>query len=204
MNPHFIFNALNSVNGFISKNDPRKANKYLSDFSRLMRTVMDNSQKDFVSLREEISVLELYLKLEHFRFQDKFDYDLTIEDKVQPDELRIPPMLIQPYIENAIWHGLRYKEDHGHLSVNIDIDEADLVMKVKDDGIGRRKSQELKTHNQKTHESMGMKNTASRINLLNSTYKSNISCQIEDLENGKDTGTSVSVKIPLKLIEEEI
>ena len=204
MNPHFIFNALNSVNSFISKNDSRKANKYLSDFSRLMRTVMENSQKDFVPLTEEIAMLELYLKLEHFRFLDKFEYQLDIESEILNSEYRIPPMLIQPYIENAIWHGLRYKEKQGSLSVTIAKKQDDLLLQVTDNGIGRQKSRELKTHNQQAQESTGMKNTENRINLLNSTYKSHIRCAIEDINNGEGTGTKVSVKIPLKLIEETI
>ena len=108
MNPHFIFNSLNSVNSFISKNDDRSANKYLSQFSRLMRMVLENSKHDFVSLDSEIEILKLYLELEHLRFQDKFDYDFTIGGGVKKDEIEIPPMLIQPFIENSVWHGLRY------------------------------------------------------------------------------------------------
>src|SRR5690606_21497967 len=99
MNPHFIFNALNSVNNYISKNDERSANKYLSDFSRLMRTVMENSQHEFISLSTELNILQLYLSLEHSRFREKFDYELIVEDDVRPDQIEIPPMLIQPFIE---------------------------------------------------------------------------------------------------------
>lgn len=203
MNPHFIFNALNSVNGFISKNDTRQANKYLTDFSRLMRTVMENSQKDFVPLNEEIDVLELYLKLEHFRFKDQFDYELTVDENITSELYRIPPMLVQPYIENAIWHGLRYRETKGQLAVRMTFDADALSLEVQDNGIGRKRSQELKTHNQKAQESTGMKNTEDRIKLLNNTYNSQIVHEIEDIE-GEETGTRVSVKIPLELIQERI
>ena len=113
MNPHFIFNALNSVNGYIAKNDERKANRYLSDFSILMRAVLENSEKDFIPLNKEIELLQLYLKLEHSRFSDKFSYDIQIDSQVKITEFNIPPMLLQPYVENAIWHGLRYKEEIG-------------------------------------------------------------------------------------------
>ncbi|MGI9544864.1 MAG: tetratricopeptide repeat-containing sensor histidine kinase [Cyclobacteriaceae bacterium] len=202
MNPHFIFNALNSVNSFISMSDTRKANKYLSDFSKLMRTVMENSQQDFVPLSEEIATLELYLKLEHFRFQDKFDYELFVDPDLPVDEYKIPPMLVQPYIENAIWHGLRYKEEKGVLKVTIARSENELLLSITDNGIGRKKSLAIKTANQKTQGSTGMKNTANRIQLINDTYKSRIKIDVKDLNGNDESGTLVKVHIPLSLIEE--
>ncbi|NNE01880.1 MAG: histidine kinase, partial [Eudoraea sp.] len=117
MNPHFIFNALNSVNNYISKNDERSANRYLSDFSKLMRTVLENSEEDFIALNSEIELLELYLKLEHTRFPDKFSYSIKVEESINREAYKIPPMLLQPYLENAIWHGLRYRESAGELSI---------------------------------------------------------------------------------------
>ncbi|MGC1516878.1 MAG: histidine kinase, partial [Maribacter sp.] len=113
MNPHFIFNALNSVNNFISKNDERSANRYLSNFSTLMRSVLENSEEDFIPLVKELEQLELYITLEHSRFSDKFDYELHVDKDVAVSEYQIPPMLLQPYIENAIWHGLRYRDTKG-------------------------------------------------------------------------------------------
>ncbi|GAL62465.1 tetratricopeptide repeat-containing sensor histidine kinase [Algibacter lectus] len=110
MNPHFIFNALNSVNSFIASNDERTANKYLTDFSLLMRAVLENSEQDFIPLEKEIKLLELYTKLEHFRFKDKFDYTIKVDKNINVNDFVIPPMLLQPYIENAVWHGLRYKK----------------------------------------------------------------------------------------------
>lgn len=199
MSPHFIFNALNSVNGFISNSDIRAANKYLSDFSRLMRTVMENLQKDFVPLAEEITALELYLSLEHFRFIDTFDYDLVIDETVDVDQHIIPPMLLQPYIENAIWHGLRYKKEFGHLSVKIGKNSTHLLLQVLDNGIGRDHSQKLKTVNQQNHMSTGMKNTQERVDTLSRIYKNDISVEIRDIEN--QSGTDILVKIPLSLTE---
>ena len=196
MNPHFIFNALNSVNSFISANDVREANKYLSDFSRLMRIVMENSQKEFIPLEEELEVLKLYLKLEHYRFQDQFSYDLQLDESLGEQDWKIPPMLAQPYIENAIWHGLRYKEEPGHLLVKLTISTGELTILIRDDGIGRERSRQLKTDNQKKNASTGMKNTQERIDLLNATYGSDIRVQVKDLEEG----TEVTIHLPKKLL----
>ena len=199
MNPHFIFNALNSVNSFISKNDTRQANKYLSDFSRLMRIVLENSQSDFVPLTEEVDTLELYLKLEHFRFQDKFDYDFYTDETLLNEEYAMPPMLIQPFIENAIWHGIRYKEGKGKLVVKLLAENDGLKMVIEDNGIGRKRSKALKTENQSQQKSTGMKNTKDRINLINDTYNSKIRLNIADLE-GEITGTRVEVFLPKSLM----
>ncbi len=200
MNPHFIFNSLNSVNNFISKNDERSANKYLSDFSKLMRTVLKNSDLDFVSLESEIETLRLYLELEHFRFGNKFTYALTIDESIEPNQVQIPPMLVQPYIENAIWHGLRYKEDKGELLVRFYLEGGHLFCTILDNGIGRRKSSELKTSNQKQQQSTGIKNTKERIELLNKMYKTKLQIRIEDLEqNGEALGTKVLISLPYKI-----
>lgn len=130
MNPHFIFNALNSVNSFIAKNDERTANRYLSDFSTLMRNVLINSEEDFIPLEKEIELLTLYLKLEHARFKDKFDYELTIDPDIDQQQFDIPPMLLQPYLENAVWHGLRYKDEKGFLKVLLS-KQGEEVIKLK-------------------------------------------------------------------------
>jgi sensor histidine kinase YesM len=205
MNPHFIFNSLNSVNNFISKNDERSANKYLSDFSRLMRTVLSNSDQDFVSLETEVDTMKIYLELEHFRFGEKFDYQLEIADDIDPEIIRVPPMLIQPYIENAIWHGLRYKEEKGILNVRIFTENDLLYCTVKDNGIGRKKSAALKTDHQKTYQSTGIKNTKERIELLNKMHGTRLNVSILDLEeNGNAAGTLVRISVPYIMQQEEI
>jgi tetratricopeptide (TPR) repeat protein len=196
MNPHFIFNALNSVNHFISQNDERTANKFLSEFSRLMRLVMENSQEDFIPLHKEEEIISLYVKLEHYRFRDKFDYQIRVDDTLNKETLELPPMLIQPYIENAIWHGLRYKETKGTLDVHIGKNTNGLKVEITDDGIGRRKSTALKTENQKKHNSTGLKNIQERLNILNTIYKTKYQVQIEDLPS--DTGTRVTISLPIK------
>jgi len=192
MNPHFIFNALNSVNSFISKSDERAANRYLADFSRLMRDVMENSQEDFISLAKEIDILSMYLKLEHHRFKDKFDYSFDVDEGINAEEFFIPPMLIQPYIENAVWHGLRYKKEKGFLKVSINQSNKTIIVKIEDDGIGRKKSQELKTENQKIQKSTGIKNIDSRLKIISDIYKAKLDVNIED---NIPSGTIVTVKI---------
>jgi len=197
MNPHFIFNALNSINNFISKNDERSANKFLTDFSRLMRLVLDHSQKDFITLDEELNLIDLYLKLEHLRFRDKFDFEFYKDPALQAVDLQIPPMLIQPFIENAIWHGLRYKSDKGKLLVHIKKENETILVAIKDDGIGREKSKALKTDNQKNYKSEGLKNVNKRLALINKIYDKNYQLHIADLTpEQEDVGTLVHLKIP--------
>ncbi len=191
MNPHFIFNALNSVNNYISKSDERSANRYLSEFSTLMRSVLENSDEDFIPLSKELELLELYVKLEHDRFSDKFDYVIDVDERVDISAFQIPPMLLQPYIENAIWHGLRYTEDKGYLNIHIkQIDETSLEITISDNGIGRKRSAELKTQNQKKQKSKGMGNIKKRIAILNDMYKDKVDVHISDLETD-GSGTKV-------------
>lgn len=197
MNPHFIFNALNSVNNFIANSNEKAANKFLAEFSRLMRKVLDYSQRDFISFEEEIELNKLYLKLEHFRFRDKFDYEFQDHTTANTYELAVPPMLIQPFIENAVWHGLRYKESKGNLQVSINEVDGGLLVTIKDDGIGRKKSQALKTKNQRKYKSMGLENVSKRIALINELYQKNYAIEVQDVdEEAEDTGTLVSIKIP--------
>ncbi len=196
MNPHFIFNALNSVNHFVARNDELSTNKFLSEFSRLMRLVLENSQEDFIPLFKEEEIISLYLKLEHYRFGDKFDYTINMDPMVNKEAVEIPPMLIQPYIENAIWHGLRYKDEKGFLSVDFRVREMNLVVSVVDNGIGRKRSAELKTANQKKHESTGLKNIRERMGIINRVYKTTYRVDITDMDN--DGGTRVEVFVPLR------
>ncbi|RMA56683.1 histidine kinase [Ulvibacter antarcticus] len=191
MNPHFIFNALNSVNSFIASNDERAANKYLSEFSQLMRSVLENSEEDFIPLEKEIDLLELYVKLEHFRFKDKFDYNIRVSEKLNLNEFVIPPMLLQPYVENAVWHGLRYKEERGKLEIEFEqVDSETAKITITDNGIGRKKSQEFKTENQKKQKSKGMGNIQKRITILNEMYKDKVDVLVENVYDNEE-GTRV-------------
>ncbi|SMD31723.1 Histidine kinase [Reichenbachiella faecimaris] len=195
MNPHFIFNALNSVNQFVALNDERAANKFLAEFSKLMRMVLDNSQKEFITLKEEQEMIALYLKLEHYRFRDQFEYEFNVDPDLDLDEIEIPPMLIQPYIENAIWHGLRYKADKGHLLVSVYQNGAGVKISIEDNGIGRTESARIKTANQKKKNSVGLKNTLERIGIINEVYQTDYTIKISDL-NDDESGTRVEILTP--------
>ena len=196
MNPHFIFNSLNSVNQFISENKELEANKYLTNYSNLMRSMMENSNRDFVTLSSEIEQLKKYLDLEHLRFQDKFDFEIIIDEKIDSETTFIPNMIIQPHLENAIWHGLRYLENKGLLLLKFELQNKKLIVIIDDNGIGLAKSQELKTINQKVHISRGMNNTNERIALLNDLYKKEITFHISEKEF-PESGTIVKISFPL-------
>ena len=196
MNPHFIFNALNSVNSYIATNDEKSANKYLSDFAALMRSVLENSEEDFIPLSAEIDLIKLYLKLEHSRFPDNFDYELELAKEKQLKDFKIPPMMLQPYVENAVWHGLRYKEEKGLLKISVhkkSNEEVEIV--IEDNGIGRKRSEELKTKHQSDQKSTGMRNIDKRIQILNSMDKYHIAVKVTDLlKDGSGTRVLVTLR----------
>ena len=196
MNPHFIFNSLNSVNQFIADNNELEANKYLTSYSRLMRNILENSNNDFVSLTTEIEQLKEYLELEYLRFRDKFRYEINIDEKIDADTLFIPNMLIQPLLENAIWHGLRYKDKEGVLQLTANMDRENIKIIVSDNGIGIIQSNELKTKHQKKSKSLGISNTKERIKLLNDLYHINISMTIINKEE-PETGVIVYLYFPI-------
>lgn len=196
MNPHFIFNSLNSVNQFIAENKELEANKYLTSYSNLMRNTMENSNKDFITLDNELEQLKKYLELEHLRFQDKFDFKINVDPELDPERTMIPNMIIQPHLENAIWHGLRYLDAKGLLLLQVQLTNGKVLIRIEDNGIGLTKSQELKTTNQKAHESRGMSNTKERIGLLNELYKRNISFRVFE-KVLPETGTIVEIVFPL-------
>lgn len=199
MNPHFIFNALNSVNHYISQNDERLANRYLSNFSRLMRLVLDSSKHDLISVSDELDMLKIYLQLEHLRFNNKFDYNIRFVNDVEHLDYEIPPMLIQPYLENAIWHGLRYIDGKGKLDIEFESKDNGLLITISDNGIGRGKSKELKTQNQKKQVSVGMQNIENRIQLMNEIFNSKILIEVFDLDPKLEyCGTCVKLFIPQK------
>lgn len=197
MNPHFIFNSLNSINQFIASNNEMEANQYLSKFSTLMRGVMENSTNDFVLFGKEIDLLRNYLELERSRFPDKFNFSLRIDDALYADEQQyIPGMLIQPYLENAIWHGLRYMDEKGSLLLSFIPQGKTLKIVIEDNGIGMEASRQHKTSNQKKHHGRGIKNTEERIAILNELYQQDISCLIED-KPAPDHGVKVILSVPL-------
>lgn len=196
MNPHFIFNSLNSVNQFISQNKELEANKYLISYSNLMRNIMENSSRDFIVLGKEVELLKKYLDLEMMRFEDKFDFTIFVDEKLDQETVLVPNMLIQPNLENAIWHGLRYLDGKGLLTLRFSLEKEMVIVNIDDNGIGMTKSAELKTQNQKVHESLGLKNTKERISLLNDLYKKSISFEIIE-KSTPEQGTIIKLIFPL-------
>ncbi|WP_288435032.1 histidine kinase [uncultured Chryseobacterium sp.] len=193
MNPHFIFNSLNSVNHFIATNNELEANQYLTKFSKLMRGVMENSTEDFIPFQQELDLLQNYLALEKTRFADKFDYEIEVDENLNMQNLQVPGMLVQPFLENAVWHGLRYRTDKGFLKVSFEKNESYLKILIEDNGIGIEESKKQKTQHQKTREGRGMKNTLERIKLLNDLYNRQITCSVKDKE--KSSGVLVTLQI---------
>ena len=200
MNPHFIFNSLNSINRFILQNNRAQASEYLTKFSKLVRLVFQNSQSATVTLDSELEALQLYLELESLRFDNHFEFSISVSGELDTAALKVPPLIIQPYAENAIWHGLMHKKEKGKLEIDI-YDERDvLICRIKDDGIGRKKVEELRGRTLSTHKSMGMRITADRILLLQQQNMIQEAIRINDLvlPDGSPGGTEVILKMPLR------
>ncbi|GLR18177.1 hypothetical protein GCM10007940_27920 [Portibacter lacus] len=197
MNPHFLFNSLSSINNYIMKENPQEASRYLTRFSQLMRNILNNSKEQFVSLSQEIEALQLYIELENLRFKSKFKFDLNIDKEVRISHLLIPSMLIQPYVENAIKHGLFPKKTSGNLSIKIFEKNEQLHIEIADDGIGRVHSLQSKSKQDLDRKSHGMEISSNRIDLLNKIYDLNASLAIEDLTPG------TKVTLTLKRITNE-
>lgn len=199
MNRHFIFNALNSIQYYINRQDRVAANRYLSDFARLIRKNLDSSQDNLTTLRDEIERLELYLKLEHMRFRDKFNYEIRIDPSLSPDQIKVPAMLVQPFLENSIWHGLLPREEGGEVVVEIRAAGEFLEFVITDNGIGIENSLKNKT-TADNHISKGMEITQNRIELIRKTTGKMIELrgpyQLHE-DHGQNGGTRVEIKMPL-------
>ncbi len=200
MNPHFVFNALNSVQNFILKNDTREASKYLTKFARLMRLILENSESPMVPLAREIELLRYYTEMEQLRFSHRFTFDFQIDSSLNPESVSIPGMLVQPHIENAIWHGLMHRTEPGHLWIRfLKSDEKTLVCEIEDDGVGRTRAAEIEKDRPKNHRSTGLANIRNRLDLLNAQLAEDIRLDFEDLydEQGRASGTKVVVRMPV-------
>ena len=201
MNPHFLFNSLNSINSFILKNDRQNASGYLTKFSRLMRLILDNSRNEWVTLDSELKSIELYVQLEALRFNHSFQHQIDTGPGIDAENILLPPMLIQPYIENAIWHGLMYrKEAGGLLTINITDNGGILEVLIKDNGVGREAATALKSKSALQQKSYGMKITAERMNSVNETYHINAKFTVTDLFDGDGNGAGTEVLLTLDKI----
>jgi len=200
MNPHFIFNSLSSINNFIGKNETAEAKKFLTKFSKLMRSILENSREEYITLQKEIDSLKYYLELEQLRFNNKFTFEINTCDSIDPANTMIPPMLIQPQIENAILHGIGPKDINGKISVTFNKKNGVILCEVTDDGVGRKKTGELKNDFSLPHVSLAMTVTQERLQVFNAGGKTNGSISIEDLtdKNGNALGTKVIFILPVK------
>jgi tetratricopeptide (TPR) repeat protein len=195
MNPHFIFNSLNSIGDYIAKNNVQEADRYLSKFAKLMRMILENSEQKDVSIADDLKALELYMQLEALRMNNKFTYEIKVDDDIDKETTLIPPLILQPFVENSIWHGIAQKEGTGKIWIHIKKENDDMInCIVEDDGIGRKQSAAIKTTTPKQEKtSLGMKITQSRIDILNKIKNTKAVVQLSDLAQG----VRVEVKLPL-------
>lgn len=199
MNPHFVFNTLNSIQYYMYQHDKLATNNYLTKFSNLIRRVLENSQHTSVSLHDELDALKLYLELESLRFRDRFEYEINVDEEIDTLMYKVPTMLIQPYVENSICHGLMPKAEKGFVKICIKLKEDYLSCIIEDNGIGRDAARERNSGKKKNHNSLGTQITESRLDLVNELYGTSMETITTDLrdENGKPLGTRVEIHIPV-------
>lgn len=199
MNPHFLFNSLNSINRFILQNNKEQASEYLDKFSKLIRLILQNSQASLITLESELESLELYLDLEALRFEHRFEYRISVSEDLEASTVKVPPLIIQPYAENAIWHGLMHKEEKGKLDIEVSQEKNYLSFKITDDGIGRKKAAELNSKSATKHKSLGLKITEDRIRMMQQINESVVPVVINDLiaADGSAAGTEIIIKMPV-------
>ncbi len=199
MNPHFLFNALNTIQSYIYTNDKENASQYLGKFSELTRMILDMSNKEIVPLSEEIKALTLYLELEQLRFEEKLSYVLTVDEAISTETTYIHSMLIQPYVENAIKHGLLHQKNNWKLFLDFTKVDSYIKVTVDDNGIGRKRSEELNKLRMRNHQSFASSANQKRLEILNKGLNNSIALEIVDKENeyGQPTGTKVVITIPI-------
>jgi putative methionine-R-sulfoxide reductase with GAF domain/streptogramin lyase len=196
MNPHFIFNALNSIQQYVLQGNVVEANKYLSKFSKLQREVLNHSDQDFIPLEKEIAVLALYLELEQLRFDGNFTYEIKTDSAIDDDEIKIPPMIVQPFVENSIWHGLMPKQGVRWVHINFELSSDDLLIcTVTDNGIGRDASARLKQNGHGQHKSKGLSLVYDRLHILRQQYSQAFEVTIKDLVDNNNVPTGTEVKL---------
>jgi tetratricopeptide (TPR) repeat protein len=200
MNPHFIFNSLNAIQNYIFKQDSLKAGNYLTQFSELIRMILDYSRKDYISVESEVKLLTNYLELQKLRFESKFDFDIVVDEKIDRESIHIPPMLAQPFIENAIEHGIFYKKDKGRVDVRLYFENNMLIYEIEDDGVGMEEAMKLKNKLKSSYESLATIITKERMTTLNEQSKNNVEIEIIDKKNTSPNHSGVKVKfiVPYK------
>ena len=202
MNPHFIFNSLNAIQSFVLNNDTDKAIHYLSKFSQLMRLILSNSRESSIPIKEELKALTHYMDIERLRFDNKFDYTIMTDERIDQEFMEIPPMIIQPFVENAILHGLIHSPSEGHINISLELRGSYIFCVIEDNGVGRRRALEIREASGIKRESRGMVITRERLKILNKQNEEKFSVNVIDLtdEEGKASGTRVELNI--QFIEE--
>ncbi len=199
MNPHFIFNSLNSIQRFFITNDLESANDYLVDFGNLIRIILENGRETNITLEKEVTLLDLYMKMEALRMRQKFDFKIT-HDGLDLTQVVIPPMLLQPFVENAIWHGVAGLKGHGHISINFHQVDDRLCVEIEDNGVGRPTKKVVKKGKSSVHQSLATRITKERIDLMKSDHPDQVLFKIVDLkdENKRPRGTLVKIQMPFE------
>jgi ligand-binding sensor domain-containing protein len=199
MNPHFIFNSLNSINRFILQNNRTEASEFLTKFSKLVRMILQNSQASLITLESELECLNLYLAMEALRFNYHFVYKMSVAEDIDVEVLKVPPLILQPYVENAIWHGLMHKEEKGQLDIEVTEENDYIYFRIADNGIGRKQASALASKSATKHKSMGLKITADRIALMQNANGAESPITINDLSDpeGNPAGTEIIIKMPV-------
>ena len=200
MNPHFIFNALNSIQSLIALNDTKKARMQVNNFASLMRGILSNSKKEKIALAEEVEVLKKYLTMEQFCQRIPFSFTINIEDNIDIEEIEIPPMILQPFVENAVIHGISHRQTKGKISISFLLKDDILTCVIEDNGIGRKRAAELRQNNKPGHQSVSMEVTKQRLEAIKGSRKYK-ALEISDItgNTGYVIGTKVVVKIPIEL-----
>jgi sensor histidine kinase YesM len=199
MNPHFVYNCLNSIQAYIFQNEVNRSLDYLSKFAKLMRKILQSSQYEYMTIHDETELLTLYLELESMRFKGKFDYSIKVDDKIDPYYYKIPTLLVQPFVENSLWHGIQNKSGKGHIDIEFKLDKDLLFCSIEDDGIGRSGSALLKKESLTHHHSLGTHITKDRMKLLRELYGKKLDIKYIDLINNRHTpsGTRVEINLPI-------
>lgn len=204
LNPHFMFNSLNAIQELIVMEENEKSQSYLERFALLLRQLLENASQPFITLRKEINFLDLYLSLESLRLPD-LKYSINLDPQLNAENVLVPNMMLQPYIENALWHGLQHKQGDKLLQLHVSRPNGAVEYVIQDNGVGRKKAEEMKSLYRKAHRSKGMELLAQRFDLLSKEYGQNIQTSITDLtENGESTGTLVKIIVPASISEKSL
>jgi sensor histidine kinase YesM len=204
MNPHFIFNCLNSIKGMILNDERQKASRYLSKFANMIRTTLNQSKEIFTTLYENIEHLENYLVMEKLRFDDSFCFNVIVDEDIDKEEILIPTLMIQPLAENAIWHGLMYKTGDKELTIRFSRLDGTISCSIEDNGIGIHRSEQLRKLSKSSHKSVGLNNLRNRIKIMNEKFDTGCTLQINDMQEIDNSRSGTRVVLRFKIITNKL